>query len=407
MQNKWYLGLLFWSAVGCHSPSPADSAAHSAPSVPSTLHVKNKSTTHAVRFWIKAANDYTYRNIDSMLATALRNTTTDEQKAFALWKMVTLSGQHSDYPYFQTSSDNVDPLTLATFPYFMCGEKAGILLNLAEWAGLQARIIHLNGHIANEFFYAQQWHFFDADEGCYFVDSAHRVLSANALYQNPRWISPNHLQSLKPFSVFRLWQYKNYIKKMNPEPNSDLFRVARHHRAMDIALGAQEEVKFVLRKNKTIPMWSRYPAVDPLEGRWTTRLAATHQNIKAIAPQTYELTMQFPYFVKQLTIESTKPLPISLVFTAQNTSTGRLFNAPIAATVKDSRWVKNFGAPTTDDLFYSYKLIIKNCLPEDLAHLVVVHGFWANSQTFAGTKSGQITIYADRPAALAATQTRP
>lgn len=128
-------GLLLW-LTGCQTNTPkkvlfnqlitgTDNRHYDSIAVdkPTFFTFTNGSADKAVTFWFYQQAGINYHHAGTMLASVLTPNMTDEEKALAIWKLVAGSGHHYEYDYNHQLPDHVDPISLVTFPHFMCGES--------------------------------------------------------------------------------------------------------------------------------------------------------------------------------------------------------------------------------------------------------------------------------------------
>ena len=213
-------------------------------------------------------NNYKYGDINEMIKSIYNDSMCDEKKVKLLWIFVIVSGDNGDFDIQHNLNDNTHPLALVRYPQFMCGEKAGILANLAVYAGFKSRRIALKGHEVCEIFYDNEWHMFDASFNCFFYKEDGTVASIEYLVDNISKISKNSINILIPIAqtpyirllshINRNYLFNSYINKFLigyskesiRKPNF-LSKMQMDNQNMHIKLYPNDTISFKLIKKKS------------------------------------------------------------------------------------------------------------------------------------------------------------
>lgn len=111
--------------------------------------------------FILSNNNYDFRSVPKLIDSITKNTKSDEEKALSIRELLIGEGFYFHFGFPQIT----DPLVLLTSSGFGdCRTHAQIFEQLCLAAGLKGRSIDLgDSHTANEIFYSDQWHFYDAN----------------------------------------------------------------------------------------------------------------------------------------------------------------------------------------------------------------------------------------------------
>jgi len=356
----------------------------------------NESDSVPVCFWAYPAKGVNYQNASTMLASVIDSNMTDEQRAIAIWKLVAQSGQHYPFDYNHQLQDHVDPIALVSFPYFLCGEKAGILANLAVLAGLPARNIVLEGHVVAEIKYNGTWHMFDADENCIFRNNRQQIASVEELHAHPDWISETNIEyALKNnFSGFN--KYKAYIKNYRSSWADTSFLISNYTFPDNtVTLYPKDEVSFQLSSSSA---WSGFFGNHlpfSTKGVLKRKLTAHQKNIRIINDSTILLNENFPYYIKTLRVSSAQALNTRVYFQYQNRETLKTQKQYLGDLSQSQTLCKKFNAPAGPDIYYRYALVFENLSRANADKITIEHEFEFNSITFPLNADGYNVILTD------------
>ncbi len=134
---------------------------------------------------VKVLSDHV-RDVSSLEAwkrSFIRDGTTDEQKALAIWRS-TVMFRYQDPPPLEFLEENCvhDPIkTFNVYGYGMCCCASSDVEALARYLGLEARGWAVNGHSLPEVYYDHAWHMLDASLVNYFPKPDGKIASMEEL----------------------------------------------------------------------------------------------------------------------------------------------------------------------------------------------------------------------------------
>jgi hypothetical protein len=331
-----------------------------------------------------------------MLSSIITKHLSDEQKAIAIWRLVATSGFSYSFDYDHHLQDNVNPKALITFPYFLCGEKAGIVTNLAILAGLPAHTVNLDGHVVAEIKYNGAWHIFDADENCIFRNQEGQIVSAENLHYHPDWIAETNMELAVKNNFFRFSRYQNYFKKYN-STSIDTSCIIHNYAFPnnDITLYPQDEVEFHLIPTS---MWTRLSHPRYLfntRGILKRKMNKANSNLHQIKDRAFSFNEEFPYYLTNLEVSSRTPIDVNVYFQYENRETLKTEKEFIGNLGNHTTLLKKFNAPSKPDIYYHYSIIFENLSESDRDKITVRHGFEFNSITFPMHRVGDKIITID------------
>jgi hypothetical protein len=131
-------------------------------------------------------------NTSAILTSVTYGSMTEAEKAYALWRFVADYTWHGE-PLSKSSQLLHNPAMLVnSFGSVICDDVSAALVNLAKLAGLNARVVSLNGHVVAEIYYDQSWHMFDADMDNVYFNEDKSICSVHQLENNPRLFSNSY-----------------------------------------------------------------------------------------------------------------------------------------------------------------------------------------------------------------------
>lgn len=356
---------------------------------------ENQSSDSPVSFWFFKKGGVNYYNAETMLSSIIDSSMNEEAKAKAIWKFVAESGAYKVFPYDHKLQDNVDPLSLLTFPYFMCGEKAGILVNLASLAGFQSRSVGLDGHVVSEIRYANAWHMFDADQNCIFRNQKGQIASVEDIHKFPDLINKQNVEFALMENFYGYNHYKAYFENYKPswiDTSSIILNYAMP--SMLITLYPEDKVVFSLSATR---WWSRLRSQRNkfnAKGILTRKVNPNRKNV-SISSNTIRLQEQFPYYVKELRVIASNYSEAKVYFETQNRKSHKTEKIYLGSFKNTLSLTHAFSAPSGPDIYYSYSVIFENLKPADLPRISVAHEFEFNAITFPFQKIGTDVIETD------------
>lgn len=358
------------------------------------FHLYNTDTT-PVSFWVKKTKGVNYRNAATILSSTLSDTMDDKQKAFALWNLVSKSSFHYSFPYNHSLKDNVDPMALVTFPYLLCGEKTGILINLATIAGLKARAILLQGHIVAELFYANQWHMFDADENVVFFNNEKEPASASELSAHLDWISSSNLLRSEADNLSFLYNYKRYFRHFKLEPKTVCynFQIANYRlRNMDITLHHNDTISYYLYPTSFLKRFFFPRYTFESKGIMKRKLSLQNKNFSHNGENKYEFNEHIPYYIKsiQVAINHEFDCETFLFLKSRIDSIEHCFS--LGNFNQQHLLSREINAPASPDIYYDYRLSFICKDSSLLNHITVSTTFEFNAISFPLGSKEDVTV---------------
>ena len=363
---------------------------------PTVFEFRNTDPNTPVTFNFYSKQGINYLNAAAMLRGIITNNMSDEQKAIAIWKFVANSGFSYPFNYDHHLQDHVDPMALVTFPYFLCGEKAGIVANLAILAGMPAHRVSLIGHVVAEIKYGGSWHLFDADENCIFRDSSQNIVSVEDLSKHPEWISETNIKLAVENNSFRFKRYRKYLEQYQASWIDTTFIIHNYSFPKSaIMLYPQDEIGFNLIPTS---MWNRllHPRyLFDTRGILKRKMNVTQANINRVNDTLLLFSEEFPYYITELKVASETPVDVNVYFQYQNRETLKTDREYLGNLSKQTTLIKKFNAPSKPDIYYRYKLEFENLLQDDVGGISIQHQFEFNSLTFPLHRRGDKIIAID------------
>lgn len=345
-----------------------------------------------VKFWFSGVNGVNYRNAVTMVKSVTDSTMTDRTKAFNLWRMVSQSGFHYPFDYNHQLPDHTMPIALNTFPYFLCGEKAGILAGLLEQAGLKARIIKLKNHIAVETFYDQTWHLLDADESVAFKKPNGEVASCADLASNLEWIDEKNVIKSAQAKFVGYNDYRSYFQSYHIINTQKETAESYVPTTMDLQLYPGDEIRFQLEPPAAIIQLLFPRFAYRTHGVLIRSLRPNGLNVEPLGAGAWCITEQLPYYVKSVKVSGLKGANtrIKLKTTNRLTKTDTVY--VITKSGEESTSVINFDSPSSAHIYYQYQLEIDGCNAADLAKATLSTSFEFNHLTLPFAKRQSVVV---------------
>lgn len=144
--------------------------------------VNTSDSLQPVSFYFKE-KETDYSTVGKIVASLVEPKMTEKEKVIAIWTWTAL---HISYciPEFYKPAETVErwyhqpAILFWVLGCGYCDDASAAFLNLCLEAGLEARIIHLNGHLVTEVYFQGDWHMFDASRGLYYQKDG-EILNAN------------------------------------------------------------------------------------------------------------------------------------------------------------------------------------------------------------------------------------
>jgi hypothetical protein len=360
-----------------------------------SFEFENTSKVSPITFWFYNQHGINYHSATTMLESILHDSIRDEGKAIAIWRLVTASGFHYNYDYTHILQDHVDPISLVTFPYFMCGEKAGVIVNLAKIAGFNARSVELDGHVVAEIYFDKTWHMFDADENCIFRNTMGQIASVEELHKNPQLVNESSVEFSLRDNFYGYNKYKNYIKNYKSSWVDSSSAIANYSFPTNaITLYPSDKVSFRLIPTSFLTRLFRPRYLYEAEGSLSRTLSIGQNNVEVRGDQV-TFVKNFPYYLTQLHITSDTLLDAKVYFVFRDRETGKLEESYLGQLNSRYGLTKKFQAPVNPDIYYSFQIVFKHCNVSQLAHVKVQQAFEFNSITFPLYSSDNKIIFTD------------
>lgn len=391
--------------VGCHRKgninfvkkvsSPMDSLVVPFDHSKSSKITYINSSDGVLSVWHKIEGGPNFFNVKTMLESVIDSTMSETEKAFALWHFVSENGFHYSYPYNHKLMDNLDPISLVTFPYFLCGEKSGILANLAHQAGLKTRVITMDGHIVTEIFCNGSWSMFDADENVVFVTSSNKPYSVAQLSARPRLIcEENVIKSVDDkFTGFK--HYRTYLKGYSPNSKwiSNYFLIKKYlKRSMGLKLFPLDSISFELNESSFLKRFLNKRYLFETQGFIYRHIHASQLKIQNENKSDYLFEDTIPFYIKSIVIAKRLGTSIKAYLTVQNRVTER-WDTVAAGNIGGKEVIKaTFNAPSDSCINYSYRLGIKNCDSTEIGRIGIRIEFEFNQLVFPYSKAKTIVV---------------
>ncbi|MCW5906366.1 MAG: hypothetical protein KIS94_00765 [Chitinophagales bacterium] len=332
-------------------------------------------------------NGINFSSSSKMIETMLANAAADKEKAFAIWKLCSVSGFHYAFPYESNLLDNQHPRALVNFPYFMCGEKAGILSNIAKASGLNSRVVSLNGHIVAEIYYDKKWHMFDADENVIFLDSKHEVLSVEELAKDPAGNILKEKSIILPNNHFT--GYKHYRKYMKTySVDSGLLHTLPYNNqhtdwTMHVRLNEYDTLYYSCSKTSAYTRFIQPSYKYCTLGEIVRHLGSPSATVMQQGEAVFIINEQLPYYVKRVSVVVPYSGKYKLEFIAVSRVSGDTIALPFnSKTKKMPLDFIEFNAPADTNIYYQYQLRITGLTEKQVKKLNVRTTFDFNSVTF-------------------------
>ena len=126
-------------------------------------------------------------SVEEIVAQRIQPGWSEEQKAIALWQTM-VEGRRHDWPPHNEAMSAVK--LIGVYGYGFCSHAAYALAELAQAAGLSARIRHARGHhVVTEIRTGDHWSMFDADGAVYYRRPDALIASVEDLQRNPELLA--------------------------------------------------------------------------------------------------------------------------------------------------------------------------------------------------------------------------
>lgn len=140
------------------------------------LVVENLDPKRAVRIWGHRDGWPDLTTTDAMVASVIRPGMSEEEKAIALWTLVTTWRHHDVAAAAGVEAASPSKL-IGVYGFGFCNDVADALATLLERAGLRSRVSAWDQHTVAEAHFDGQWHLLDPDRGRVYRTKSGRLAS--------------------------------------------------------------------------------------------------------------------------------------------------------------------------------------------------------------------------------------
>jgi hypothetical protein len=340
------------------------------------------------KIYFKSTNGIDYSSVENMLKAVVKDTMTDNEKAIALWRLVSETSFYYDFDYNDKLPDNKLPSALIRFPYLMCGEKAEILVKLAKIIGLDARVLYMDGHIASEIYYENKWHLFDADHNIVFYNENKQIASLEELKNNNSLVtSSNALRSVND-NFNMIFLYKKYANNYHPLETVNNNAASDTLEKIDFHYYLEKEdcLNFNLTKNNLF-VRTRRPRYTHQAKAIISRKYKKESNYFQEQEKKIIYSEKLPFFIKKIKIKNLSPRELKVLLIKEREHQSNKFEI-----IKANESLEyQFEAPNID-VFYSYKIIFDSEQIIEEGEIEVETFFEINTNIFPFLRSENIDV---------------
>ena len=332
-----------------------------------SVQIQNNSE-EAISFWMHTKDQVNYRNTSTMLNSILDEGMSDKEKAIQIWKLSYESSFHHPFPYNHYLPDNYHPNALLTFPYTLCGEKAGIITNLAKQAKLTTRVVSLNEHIVPEVYYNNAWHMFDADKGIYFLNEDKEVAGVEDLVNQMDLVNSDNIIKCNQDVIFKLKEYQKMLKDVEIKylsSDSSFSLPIYPLKNMDIHLAPGDKLVYYFHQTSQLNQWVYPRYIFKGVGYFEREIL-----LKDFREKTYQESI--PYIIKRIEISGDHS---EVLLQVKNRITEEIEQSSLGKLQANKILDKSFNGPSESDLYYSYQLIF-NAEEVDIDQKITVRTYF-------------------------------
>lgn len=344
----------------------------------------------AITFFWQGEKGPNFRSVPDILESLHLDSLTEKEKAYRLWEFVSSQGFRHEFDYECQIPDNVNPLALVNFPYFLCGEKAGILANLAEAAGLNSRNVFLQGHIVTEIFYNQKWHLFDADENVIFFTENNEIADAAYLALHIEKISDQNKKQSVPLGFRGCKKYKKYFKNFESNElwiNRGLIPKKFVLKTMDITLYPSDIIQFNFKATNYFLRWKDPRHLYHADGVLKRTLNKNKINVKWLDKNTCIFYEQFPFITQSISVHLNHSSHVEMLWRAKDRVQNKIIEKKINKNKLSNNYTLQLHPYLSNEIFYDYEIVFKNTTPQEIENIQIESHFEFNTETFAPYKS--------------------
>ncbi|MBT4503367.1 MAG: transglutaminase domain-containing protein, partial [Gemmatimonadetes bacterium] len=148
--------------------------------------IENIGTADVVNPRVTVNGLYDWSSTERMAAEITRGCTTDEEKAFAIWRWV----RGKRFQRSASDRSSLHPVRLFNvYGYGICGHTAAAMKALGLAAGVPTRVHEIWGHTISEFFWDDAWHVLDGNGQVFYPKRDNRTLASVDEVGDDPWIS--------------------------------------------------------------------------------------------------------------------------------------------------------------------------------------------------------------------------
>lgn len=160
------------------------------------ITIENLGETAVVDPRMTVNNLYDWYDVNSMVKEITAGSTTDEEKALAIWEWV-------HWKRFQRSPldhSSLHPVrAMNGYGYGICGHTAAWLKCLWTAAGLEARVQEIWGHTISEAYYNGAWHMLDGNVKVFYTARDNRTIASLAELEKDAWLIKRTIHPRDPW----------------------------------------------------------------------------------------------------------------------------------------------------------------------------------------------------------------
>jgi hypothetical protein len=196
-----------------------------------SLRMENLGDADVVNPWLSNGRSGA-RNVQELIASALKPGMTDREKAMALYD---LEIRHR-YHWGGDNNELGDPIKVFNvYGYNTCGNDSICLAGLWNRAGLKASPARVVGHCVSQVFYDGRWHLYDGDmQGVYLMSDGRTVAGEQDIVRDHDLIKRTHTQGILRRADRRGDEWEAALYKYEGEERGSRDSAAKH--TMDMVL---------------------------------------------------------------------------------------------------------------------------------------------------------------------------
>jgi acetyl esterase/lipase len=239
-----------------------------------SVRMENVGETDVVNPWLSnGRNDF--RNLNGMVAGALRPGMTDREKAIALWHLQTTHRFHA------TTNDTEanDPVkVINVYGYSTCGDDSICMAGLWKTAGFKVRPARVVGHCISQVNFDGRWNLLDGDMGPFFLLRDNKTIASEQdIVRDHDLIKRTHTHGILDADsrASAEWSAALFVYEgdspadRNSERNTTMNMVLRPNEALVWRWGHTIPVKYHGRAE--ITEWGKQAAERICNGQWEYR----------------------------------------------------------------------------------------------------------------------------------------